>query len=69
MPNDIEFSQHALLKIDILKSHGINLSTEMIEDLIRFPDKIERGYKDRLVAQKSLDDVHVLRVIYETKPD
>lgn len=67
MSNDIEFSKHSLLKIEILKSHGIDLSTEMIEDTIRFPDKIDRGYKDRLVAQKGLDDVHVLRVVYEIR--
>lgn len=69
MPNDIGFSKHSLLKIEILKSHGINLSTELIENVIKFPDKIEKGYKDRLIAQKDLDDEHVLRVVYETKQD
>lgn len=62
---DIEHSQHLLLKIEILKAHGIDLSTEKIDDIIRFPDKIEKGYKDRLIAQKKVDDEHVLRVVYE----
>jgi len=31
-----------------------------------FPDKIEEGYKTRLVAQRRIDDSHVVRVVYET---
>ena len=50
MPTDIEFSQHLLLKIEILKAHGLNISKEMLEESIRFPDKIDIGYKGRLVA-------------------
>ena len=69
MPTEIKFSPHSLIKIDILKSHGFNLSKEMVESIVRSPDKIERGYKDRLIAQKIVDDTHVLRVIYETTPE
>jgi len=46
MPTEIKFSPHSLIKIDILKSHGFNLSKEMVENIVRSPDKIERGYKD-----------------------
>jgi hypothetical protein len=67
MPDNIEFSWHSLTKIEILKSSSLNVSKEMIENIIRKPDKIEPGYKDRLVAQGTLDDTHVLRVIYEIK--
>jgi hypothetical protein len=28
-------------------------------------NKIERGYKDRFIAQKKLDEDHVLRIVYE----
>lgn len=69
MSNNIELSKHSLLKIEILKSHGVNISTEMIEDIIRVPDKIEKGYKDRLIAQKGFDGEHVLRVVYEIKAE
>jgi hypothetical protein len=61
----IDFSPHSLLKIEILKSHGIDVSKETIEDILRNPDRIDVGYKERLVAQKGLDDTHVLRVVYE----
>jgi hypothetical protein len=69
MPDKIEFSMHSLLKIEILKAHGFNISREIIEDIIRFPDKIEEGYKGRLVAQKGTDDYHVVRVVYEKRPE
>ncbi|MBI5057632.1 MAG: DUF4258 domain-containing protein [Nitrospirae bacterium] len=66
---DIKHSDHLLLKIDILKAHGIDLSLEKVDDIIRFPDKIGTGYKNRLIAQKRLDDEHVLRVVYEEQAD
>ncbi|MEW6614348.1 MAG: DUF4258 domain-containing protein [Thermodesulfobacteriota bacterium] len=66
MSKKIEFSLHSLLKIEILKAHGFDISKEMVEDIIRFPDKIEEGYEGRLVAQKGIDDSHVVRVVYET---
>lgn len=69
MPTKIEFSLHSLLKIEILKSHGINVSKEIVEDIIRNPDRIDIGYKERLIAQKGFDDTHVLRVIYESRPE
>lgn len=64
---DIEFSQHSLLKIELLRSHGINVSKEIVEAIIRNPDKIDAGYKERLIAQKGFDDIHVLRAVYESK--
>lgn len=66
---DIEFSFHSLVKIEMLKSHGVNISKEIVEDIIRFPDKAEVGYKGRSIAQKGFDETHVLRVVYETKPE
>jgi hypothetical protein len=69
MSVDIEFSFHSLVKIEILKSHGVNISKEIVGDIIRFPDKTEVGYKGRSIAQKGFDETHVLRVVYETKPE
>lgn len=65
----IEFSLHSLLKMEILKSHGMNVSKEIVENIVRNPDRIDIGYKDRLVAQKGFDEPRVLRVVYETLPD
>jgi hypothetical protein len=39
MPTDVEFSLHSLLKIEILKAHGVDVSKETIEDIVRNPDR------------------------------
>lgn len=62
---EIIFSKHALLKVEILKAHGIIFNQEFIRNALTHPNKIERGYKDRFVAQKKLDEDHVLRIVYE----
>ncbi|BCB95489.1 DUF4258 domain-containing protein [Dissulfurispira thermophila] len=69
MPIEIEFSLHSLLKIELLMSHGIDVSKEAVEDIIRNPDRIGVGYKERLIAQKGFDDTRVLRVVYESLPE
>lgn len=66
MPPEIEFSLHSLLKIELLKSHGIDVSKEAVEDIVKNPDRIDVGYKERLIAQKGFDDTRVLRVVYES---
>ncbi|MBI5195154.1 MAG: DUF4258 domain-containing protein [Nitrospirae bacterium] len=69
MPTDIDFSLHSLLKIEILKAHDLPVTKEIIENIVKNPDKIEVGYKNRLIAQKGFDATRVLRVVYETLPD
>lgn len=61
----IRFTDHALTKIEILKEHDVEISAQIVEDAIRHSDIIEKGYRDRLIAQKRLTDDHVLRVVYE----
>ncbi|MBK8552142.1 MAG: DUF4258 domain-containing protein [Ignavibacteria bacterium] len=65
----IFFSNHVLTKIEILKQHGIEIEKEFIEEIVEDPEKLEAGYKNRLVAQKRLDESHVLRVVYEKYSD
>jgi hypothetical protein len=69
MPTEIEFSMHSLLKIEILKAHGIAVTKEIVEEVVRNPDRIEESYKNRLVAQKGFDETRVLRVVYEALPE
>lgn len=69
MQSEIEFSLHSLLKIELLRSHGIDVSKEAVEDIIRNPDRIDVGYKERLIAQKGFDGTRVLRVVYESLPE
>jgi len=69
MPCEIEFSDHCLTKMEVLKAHGVDITTEVIAQAVRFPDKTDVGYKGRLIAQKVMDVDHVLRVVYEAFAD
>lgn len=61
----VQFSAHSLLKIEILRNHKVLVTTEMIEEIVRSPERVDNGYKGRRVAQGTLDETHVLRVVYE----
>jgi len=41
---EIIFSKHALLKVEILKAHGIIFNQEFVINALMHPNKIERGY-------------------------
>jgi len=61
---EIRLSQHAELKLKILASHGMNVSTEFVEDTIHSPESVEAAEDNKLIAQKRLDESRVLRVVY-----
>jgi len=65
----VNFTNHARLKIDLLKKHGVEIEEDFIKKMVIEPDNIEKGYKGRLIAQKELDEDHVLRVVYEEEAD
>lgn len=64
---NVEFTDHALYKINLLKAHGFEITETNIAEIIDYPDKIEEGFGGRLIAQKVIDAQHVLRVVFETK--
>jgi len=61
----IQFSQHSLDKIKILKKHGIIVNKELIRKIVLKPQQLEEGYKERFVSQGNFDKSRVLRVVYE----
>ena len=61
----IKFSNLARLKFALLKDHGFTVTKQQVKDTVVHPDKIEEGAKGRVVAQKAIDESHVLRVVYE----
>jgi hypothetical protein len=53
----------------MLKRHGIIIEEDFVKKAFEHPDKVERGYKERLVAQKKMSSDHVLRIVYEEYVD
>ncbi|MEG3997902.1 MULTISPECIES: DUF4258 domain-containing protein [unclassified Microcoleus] len=64
----IEFSQHALLKIEVLKSRGVAISTDLIFETIRNPSKLEASGEGKFICQQRLNGL-VLRVVYQEYHD
>lgn len=61
---EIRLSNHAQLKIEVLANHELTIDTDFVIETVRSPDKIEIGEEDKLIAQKSLNENLVLRVVY-----
>jgi hypothetical protein len=66
---DIVYTEHAKNKFVILANHGFAVSRDAIELALKNPDKVEPGYGGRVIAQRVLDEGHVIRVIYEELPE
>ena len=63
----IRFSQHALLKFEVLAAHGLSLEKELVVNIVLNPAGVFEGYRGRKIAQGPLDESRVLRVVYEEK--
>ncbi len=66
---DIVYTKHAIFKFEILAKHGFNVTKEQIEETIRQPNKLMVGKMGRLIAQKAIDEAHLIRVIYIKEND
>ncbi|PZV11525.1 MAG: DUF4258 domain-containing protein [Leptolyngbya sp.] len=64
MLKEIRFSDHAKLKIDLLRDRNVAVSEVFTIDVVRSPDKLEVAEEDKRVAQKRLNEKLVLRVVY-----
>lgn len=66
---EIRFSQHALLKFEVLEAHGLSLEEELVVNTVLNPATVLQGYGGRKIAQGPLDERRVLRVVYEERGD
>ncbi len=65
----VKFSDHSQLKIELLKKHGMVIDKDFVKNALLNPDKVKKGCKERLIAQKKLDRDHVARIVYEEHND
>jgi len=47
----------------MLERHGFKIEKRFVIDAVRSPDKVVKGSKERLIAQKVYDEKHLIRVI------
>ena len=61
---EIRFTQHSEEKIEILATHGLQITKQLVIDTIVNPDRIEEKENQKKIAQKSFNQNLVIRVVY-----
>ncbi|MBV6392718.1 MAG: hypothetical protein KPEEDBHJ_01943 [Anaerolineales bacterium] len=64
----VRFTQHALEKFKILARHNFVVTESQVLETLTSPDKVETE-REPHVAQKALDQRHVLRVVFRREGD
>jgi len=62
---EIKFSRHSEEKINLLSSHELIITKQLVVDAVSNPDKIEEKGQDKKIAQKKLNQNLVIRVVYQ----
>ena len=57
-----------MLKIEIIESHGVTISTDLISETVRAPSSVEARGQEKFICQKRLNGL-VLRVVYREYSD
>lgn len=65
----ILFTKHARDKFEILKRHKFPISEEQVIATVAAPDLIDYSRSPLLIAQRKIDKVHVLRVVYKQEKE
>jgi len=60
----IRFSRHAVEKLGLLNSHGVKVRRKLVELALAEPERVVRGLGGRSIAEKGIDEQHVLRVVF-----
>jgi hypothetical protein len=60
----IRFKEHANEKVKILRRHGMRLTRKSVEDTMKRSDRVVQGLGGRQIAERSLDETHLLRIVF-----
>jgi len=61
----IGYTKHAKEKFKILKSQGFIIKRKLVEDAIKFPERVYDSQEPLLIAEKSIDETHILKVVFK----
>ncbi|GIW67138.1 MAG: hypothetical protein KatS3mg096_006 [Candidatus Parcubacteria bacterium] len=65
----IKFTKHAEDKFKILKEQGFIINLDQVIEALQKPESIDYSREPLLIAQKSIDDRHILRVVFTREND
>ena len=61
----IIFTKHAYQKFDILRRHTVVISEVAVRTTIEQPERLDYSRVPLIIAQRAIDNTHVLRVVYK----
>ncbi|MEM2955669.1 MAG: hypothetical protein QXM25_03020 [Nitrososphaerales archaeon] len=65
----IVYTKHSKNKFGLLKTHGFRITKEQVKEAILNPESVTLSIKGRFIAQRRLNETHVIRVIYSKEKD
>lgn len=66
----ISYTRHAAVdKIAILKKHKFRVPKKFVKKVIEHPDHEDKSNLPKIIASKSIDSKHILRVVYRWEGD
>jgi hypothetical protein len=63
----VAFTRHAMVKFDLLKRHGFEVTRAQVEELLLEPEKVISDEGDKFIAQKAITERQVLREVYRVE--
>ena len=63
----LRFTVHARDKFFTLERHNFRVTEEVVIEAVSKPERLEQSRNDRFIAEKTLDEGHLIRVIYEIR--
>ncbi len=68
MRKSVRFTAYAKGKFVFLREHGVQVDEALVIRTVQEPEHVSRGQQGWWVAQRQIDETHLLRVIYEDGP-
>lgn len=66
----VYFTKHAEEKFKVLERHGLGITREKVVETVESPELVDIVSREPLcIAQGTLDDTHVLRVVYDQQDE
>ncbi|PIS39504.1 MAG: hypothetical protein COT33_01630 [Candidatus Nealsonbacteria bacterium CG08_land_8_20_14_0_20_38_20] len=62
---EIFWTKHAQEKFEILEKQGFMIKRELVEKTLKLAELIDNSQFPLLVAQKSIDEKHILKVVFK----
>ena len=65
----IRFTRHALDRLEEQREFGFAIDEDTVLNILMRPEVVLPGHSGRTIAESSIDESHVLRVVFEASEE